>query len=29
MPTHTAFAMTTASAVALQCVVKAKKPELI
>jgi hypothetical protein len=29
MPTHTLFAMTAASAVALQCVVKAKKPQLI
>jgi len=29
MPTHTLIAMTTAPAVALQCVVKAKKPQLI
>lgn len=29
MPTHTLFAMTAAPAVALRCVVKAKKPQLI
>jgi hypothetical protein len=29
MPTHTFFAIAAAPAVALQCVVKAKKPELI
>jgi len=29
MPTHALFAMTSAPAVALQCVVKAKKPQLI
>jgi hypothetical protein len=29
MSAHTSFAMTAASAVALQCVGKAKKPELI
>jgi hypothetical protein len=29
MPTHTLFAMPAAPAVALQCVVKAKKPQLI
>ncbi|EHL21292.1 hypothetical protein KYG_18336 [Acidovorax sp. NO-1] len=29
MPTHTLIAMPAAPAVALQCVVKAKKPQLI
>jgi len=29
MPVHSFFAMSTAPAVALQCTVKAKKPQLI